>query len=43
MKPAVDAHLLVTTDNDLEWAFRAAVEIIERDKPRRERRGVQET
>jgi cytidylate kinase len=43
LKPAVDAHLLDTTDKDIEAAFRAAVEIIERAKPRRERRGVQET
>jgi cytidylate kinase len=43
LKPAVDAHLLDTTDKDIEAAFRAAVEIIERAKPERERRGVRET
>lgn len=42
LKPAVDAHLLDTTDKDIEAAFRAAVEIIERAKPERERRGVHE-
>ena len=36
LKPAVDAHLLDTTDKDIETAFRAAVDIIERAKPERE-------
>lgn len=40
LKPAVDAHLLDTTDKDIEAAFRAAVDIVERAKPERERRGV---
>jgi len=30
MKPAADAHLLDTTDMDIEEAFRAAVELVER-------------
>ena len=32
MKMAADAHLLDTTDKDIETAFRAAVDIIERAK-----------
>jgi len=40
LKPAVDAHLLDTTDKDIEAAFRAAVDIIERAEPERRRRGV---
>jgi hypothetical protein len=32
--------LLDTTDKDIEAAFRAAVDIVERAKPERERRGV---
>jgi cytidylate kinase len=36
LKPAADAHLLDTTDKDIETAFRAAVDIIERAKPERE-------
>jgi cytidylate kinase len=43
LKPAVDAHLLDTTDKDIEAAFRAAVDIIERAKPERQRRGVRRT
>jgi cytidylate kinase len=43
LKPAADAHLLDTTDKDIEAAFRAAVDIVERAKPERERRGVQVT
>jgi len=35
MKMAADAHLLDTTDKDIETAFRAAVDIIERAKARR--------
>jgi cytidylate kinase len=34
--PAADAHLLDTTDKDIETAFRAAVDIIERAKLERE-------
>jgi CMP/dCMP kinase len=40
LRRAADAHLLDTTDKDIEAAFRAAVEIIERAKSERERRGV---
>lgn len=40
LKPAADAHLLDTTDRDIEAAFRAAVDIIERAKIGRERRGA---
>jgi CMP/dCMP kinase len=36
LKPAKDAHLLDTTDKDIEAAFRAAVDIIERAKAERE-------
>jgi cytidylate kinase len=36
LKPAADAHLLDTTDKDIETAFRAAVDIIERAKLERE-------
>jgi cytidylate kinase len=36
LRPAADAHLLDTTDKDIEAAFRAAVEIIERAKAERE-------
>jgi len=36
LKPARDAHLLDTTDKDIEAAFRAAVDIIERAKAERE-------
>lgn len=43
MKPAVDAYLLDTTDKDIETAFRAAVDIVERAKPEREKRGVRVT
>jgi cytidylate kinase len=43
LKPAADAHLLDTTDKDIEAAFRAAVDIVERAKPERERRGVRVT
>jgi CMP/dCMP kinase len=32
MKPAADAHLLDTTDMDIDAAFRAAVELVERAK-----------
>ena len=35
LKMAADAHLLDTTDKDIEAAFRAAVDIIERAKARR--------
>jgi cytidylate kinase len=35
LKMAEDAHLLDTTDKDIEAAFRAAVNIIERAKARR--------
>jgi CMP/dCMP kinase len=38
LKMAADAHLLDTTDKDIETAFRAAVDIIERAKAERERR-----
>ena len=36
LKPAADAYLLDTTDKDIETAFRAAVEIIERARAERE-------
>jgi CMP/dCMP kinase len=36
LKPARDAHLLDTTDKDIEAAFRAAVDIIERARAERE-------
>jgi CMP/dCMP kinase len=32
MKPAADAHLLDTTDMDIDQAFRAAVQLVERAK-----------
>jgi len=38
LKPAADAHLLDTTDKDIEAAFRAAVDIIERARAEREQR-----
>ena len=40
LKPAADAHLLDTTDKDIEAAFRAAVDIIERARAERERPGA---
>jgi CMP/dCMP kinase len=43
LRPAPDAHLLDTTDKDIEAAFRAAVDIVERAKPERRRRGVETT
>jgi cytidylate kinase len=36
LRPAGDAHLLDTTDKDIEAAFRAAVDIVERAKAGRE-------
>jgi cytidylate kinase len=35
LKLAADAHLLDTTDKDIEAAFRAAVDIVERAKAER--------